>query len=31
VIARQIHGKQLGGMVLEASADLFTDEPPPEQ
>lgn len=31
VIARQIHGKQLGGMVLEASADLFTDEPPPAQ
>jgi hypothetical protein len=29
VIARQIHGKQLGGLALEASADLFTDEPPP--
>ncbi|CAB3775701.1 hypothetical protein LMG28614_00064 [Paraburkholderia ultramafica] len=28
VIARQIHGKQLGGQTLEASADLFTDEPP---
>ncbi|WP_144148872.1 RNA-binding protein [Paraburkholderia sp. BCC1884] len=28
VIARQIHGKQLGGVTLEASADLFTDEPP---
>ncbi|HEY4298273.1 MAG TPA: RNA-binding protein [Paraburkholderia sp.] len=30
VIARQIHGKQLGGQALEASADLFTDEPPAE-
>jgi hypothetical protein len=30
VIARQIHGKQLGGQTLEASADLFTDEPPAE-
>jgi hypothetical protein len=30
VIARQIHGKQLGGLTLEASADLFTDEPPAE-
>ncbi|HYS62758.1 MAG TPA: RNA-binding protein [Paraburkholderia sp.] len=29
VIARQIHGKQLGGLTLEASADLFSDEPPP--
>jgi hypothetical protein len=28
VIARQIHGKQLGGLTLEASADLFSDEPP---
>jgi hypothetical protein len=28
VIARQIHGKHLGGQALEASADLFTDEPP---
>ncbi|MCC8394568.1 RNA-binding protein [Paraburkholderia sp. MMS20-SJTR3] len=28
VIARQIQGKQLGGQPLEASADLFTDEPP---
>jgi hypothetical protein len=28
VIARQIHGKQLGGQTLEASADLFSDEPP---
>lgn len=28
VIARQIHGKQLGGQPLEASADLFSDEPP---
>ncbi|MGF6771464.1 hypothetical protein P3T18_003951 [Paraburkholderia sp. GAS199] len=28
VIARQIHGKQLGGLALEASADLFSDEPP---
>ncbi|MFM0742017.1 RNA-binding protein [Paraburkholderia xenovorans] len=28
VIARQIHGKQLGGSTLEASADLFSDEPP---
>ncbi|MBB5421307.1 hypothetical protein QF000_003061 [Paraburkholderia atlantica] len=31
VIARQIHGKHLGGQPLEASADLFSDEPPPEQ
>jgi hypothetical protein len=31
VIARQIHGKQLGGQTLEASADLFTDEPPAAQ
>ncbi|PRX36975.1 hypothetical protein B0G75_1011164 [Paraburkholderia sp. BL18I3N2] len=31
VIARQIHGKQLGGQTLEASADLFTDEPPAPQ
>ncbi|AXE96151.1 RNA-binding protein [Paraburkholderia sp. SIMBA_050] len=31
VIARQIHGKQLGGVALEASADLFTDEPPAAQ
>ncbi|HEX7932993.1 MAG TPA: RNA-binding protein [Paraburkholderia sp.] len=30
VIARQIHGKQLGGVALEATADLFSDEPPPE-
>lgn len=28
VIARQIHGKQLGGQALEASADLFGEEPP---
>jgi hypothetical protein len=28
VIARQIHGKHLGGQALEASADLFSDEPP---
>ena len=28
VIARQIHGKHLGGQLLEASADLFSDEPP---
>ncbi|HZZ09600.1 MAG TPA: RNA-binding protein [Paraburkholderia sp.] len=28
VIARQVHGKQLGGLTLEASADLFTDQPP---
>ena len=28
VIARQIHGKQLGGLALDASADLFSDEPP---
>lgn len=28
VIARQVHGKQLGGLTLEASADLFSDEPP---
>ena len=27
VIARQIHGKQLGGLTLEASADLFSDDP----
>jgi hypothetical protein len=31
VIARQIHGKHLGGMALEASADLFTDDSPPAQ
>jgi hypothetical protein len=31
VIARQIHGKHLGGQQLEASADLFGDEPPREQ
>lgn len=29
VIARQINGKHLGGSALEASADLFSDEPPP--
>lgn len=30
VIARQIQGKQLGGLALEASADLFSEgEPPP--
>ena len=28
VIARQIHGKQLGGQALDASTDLFSDEPP---
>ncbi|EDZ99478.1 conserved hypothetical protein [Burkholderia sp. H160] len=28
VIARQIHGKHLGGLPLEASADLFSDKPP---
>ncbi|WP_233805762.1 RNA-binding protein [Paraburkholderia sp. HP33-1] len=28
VIARQIHGKHLGGLQLEASADLFSGEPP---
>ena len=28
VIARQIQGKQLHGQALEASADLFSDEPP---
>jgi len=27
VIAREIHGKQLHGQTLEASADLFGDEP----
>jgi len=31
VIARQIQGKHLGGLPLEASADLFSDEPPAEQ
>jgi hypothetical protein len=31
IIARQIHGKHLGGVALEASADLFTDEPPPSR
>lgn len=30
VIAQQIRGKQLAGQALEASADLFTDEPPHE-
>jgi hypothetical protein len=29
VIARQIHGKQLGGLTLEASADLFSDDASP--
>ncbi|MFM0208042.1 RNA-binding protein [Paraburkholderia sediminicola] len=29
VIARQIHGKQLGGLTLEASADLFSDDESP--
>jgi hypothetical protein len=29
VIARQIHGKQLGGQALEASADLFSDDESP--
>ncbi|WP_144113466.1 RNA-binding protein [Paraburkholderia sp. BCC1886] len=29
VIARQISGKHLGGMALEASADLFSDDEPP--
>lgn len=29
VIARQIHGKHLGGLALEASADLFSDDTPP--
>ncbi len=29
VIARQIHGKQLGGLTLEASADLFSEDAPP--
>jgi hypothetical protein len=29
VIARQIQGKQLGGLTLEASADLFSDDPSP--
>jgi hypothetical protein len=28
VIARQIHGKHLGGQALEAFTDLFSDEPP---
>ncbi|SMG57639.1 hypothetical protein [Paraburkholderia susongensis] len=31
VIARQIHGRHLGGQPLEASADLFSDEPPAAQ
>jgi hypothetical protein len=31
VIARQINGKHLAGSVLEASADLFSDEPPSKQ
>lgn len=31
VIARQIQGKQLGGQQLEASTDLFSDEPPAVQ
>jgi hypothetical protein len=31
VIARQIQGKHLGGQPLEASADLFSDEPPSER
>jgi hypothetical protein len=29
VIAREIHGKQLGGQTLEASADLFSDDEAP--
>lgn len=29
VIARQIHGRQLGGLTLEASADLFSDDTSP--
>ncbi|MFM0734645.1 RNA-binding protein [Paraburkholderia sediminicola] len=29
VIARQIHGKHLGGQALEASADLFSDDESP--
>jgi hypothetical protein len=29
VIARQIHGRHLGGKPLEASADLFSDDEPP--
>jgi hypothetical protein len=29
VIARQIHGKHLGGLALEASADLFSDDESP--
>ncbi|WP_233835067.1 RNA-binding protein [Paraburkholderia sp. ZP32-5] len=31
VIARQIQGRHLGGQPLEASADLFSDEPPAER
>ena len=30
VIARQVHGKHLGGVALQASASLFGDEPPPK-
>ncbi|RKF34640.1 RNA-binding protein [Paraburkholderia fungorum] len=29
VIARQIQGKHLGGLALEASADLFSDDTSP--
>lgn len=29
VIAREVHGKQLGGQTLEASADLFSDDKAP--